>query len=280
MESFFESIKIRRLLLAYVSIVVFFCVISEVPIIKSWKPWNESLFLLLCNLGVIVWFIFKLRRSQRNMKEELISLRSSLKKSDIAFSILINITFTIGFLIAVIYAVIYLWPAGGKELLKGLNETDISTLYEIIVNAIAATFIAPVAEEFIFRGIILNRLKIKIGVKKAIIISSILFGLIHYELGIVSAVIFGICMSLIYLKTKNIFVTSSIHIINNFIVSAVQVISFLMSKGAAQQSITANDFSWYLLLIGILSLIASILMFLYFMKKNWRHVYNYEFRDV
>lgn len=270
MKEFFEGIKIRKLVLVYVSVVVFLCIISELPVIKSSKLFDETLALLLTNFGVLIWFVLKLKRSDVDVKKEIINVKSTLKKKDIALSILINITFTFGILGAAAYAVLYIWPSGMKGFLNELNQPGTNSLYSTIVYAIGASFIGPIAEEFIFRGVILNRLKMKMGIKKAIILSSILFGMIHLELGIISAAVFGICMSLIYLKTKNIFVTSTIHMINNFIVSAVQVISFLMTKGAAQKSITINDFNLYWLVFGILSLIIAVSMFFYFVKTNWK----------
>lgn len=280
MKEFFESIKIRRLVLIYVSVVVFFCIISELPVVKSSKLFDENLLLLLTNFGVLAWFILRLKKSDIDMKKEIIKVKSILKKKDIILSILINITFTVGILVAAVYILLYIWPSGMKGLFDELNQTDTNSLYSTIIYAIGASFIGPVAEEFMFRGVILNRLKMKMGIKKAIILSSILFGMIHFELGIISAVVFGVCMSLIYLKTKNIFVASTIHIINNFIVSAAQVVSFLTSKGAAGQSITINDFNLYWLVFGILSLIAGISMFVYFIKINWRKEDSIIRRDI
>ncbi|WP_097027693.1 CPBP family intramembrane glutamic endopeptidase [Clostridium peptidivorans] len=272
MEEFFESIKIRKLVLVYISVVVFFCIISELNVVKSSKLLDENLLLLLVNLGILLWFILKLKKSSVNVKKEIINLRSTLNSKDIVFSILINITLTIGLFITVIYVVRYISPSLINEILNETNEPDTSTLYSTIVNAIGVSFIGPITEEFMFRGVILNRLKMKMGIKKAVILSSILFGMIHYTLGVVSAVVFGICMSLIYLRTKNIFVTSVIHIINNFIVSVVQVISFVMSKGASQESITMNDFNLYWLIFGILFLIASVVMSGYFIKATLREI--------
>lgn len=197
------------------------------------------------------------------------------------FSIIINITITIGFVIIAIYALKSISPSFMNGLLEELNKNNSNSLYSIIINGIAASFIAPIVEELIFRGIILNRLKIKIGVKKAIIVSSILFGMIHYELGILSAIIFGICMSLIYLKTRNIFVTIAIHIINNFMVSFVQVISFLIDSNGSKENITLSSFNSLGFIAGIGCFVLGIGMSTYFIKVNWnkRITRNKEFSD-
>ena len=61
--------------------------------------------------------------------------------------------------------------------------------------------LAPIVEEFIFRYFIINQFKSK-GLKKAIIISSIAFGLMHMNL-IQSTYAFILGLILGYLYTKN-----------------------------------------------------------------------------
>ncbi|WPC39435.1 type II CAAX endopeptidase family protein [Clostridium sp. JS66] len=269
MNNFFESTKIRKMIFIYVFVVIFFCIISELSFVKSTGILDENLFLLLCNLGVLAWFMLKLRKVSYDVKNGINDLKTDLNIKDIMFSIIINITVTIGFVIIAVYALKSISPSFMNGLLEELNKSDSNSLYSIIINGIAASFIAPIVEELIFRGVILNRLKIKIGVKKAIIVSSILFGMIHYELGILSAIIFGVCMSLIYLKTRNIFATITIHIINNFMIFFVQVISFLIDRNGSKENITLSSFNSLGFIDGIGCFVLGIVMSTYFVKVNW-----------
>lgn len=76
--------------------------------------------------------------------------------------------------------------------------------------------IAPVTEEILFRGIILKGIMHKYSIKKSIIISSILFAIIHGSLqqGLY-AFISGIIFSLIYIYTGSIKFSIMAHFINN-----------------------------------------------------------------
>jgi len=86
---------------------------------------------------------------------------------------------------------------------------------------------APIYEEIIFRGFILNLFLIMFSSKKAIIFSSLIFGLWHLKniffldsISLVKQVlytglIFGPAMAFISYKTKNIWISSIIHYINN-----------------------------------------------------------------
>ncbi|AWI05417.1 CPBP family intramembrane glutamic endopeptidase [Clostridium drakei] len=269
MNNFFEGTKIRKVIFIYVFVVIFFCIISELSFVKSTGILDENLFLLLCNLGVLVWFMLKLRKVSYDVKNEINGLKTDLNIKDTMFSIIINITVSIGFVIIVVCALKSISPSFINGLLEELNKNDSNSLYSIIINGITASFIAPIVEELIFRGVILNRLKIKMGIKKAVIISSILFGMIHYELGILSAIVFGICMSLIYLKTKNIFVTIAIHIINNFMIFVVQIIYFLIDSNVSNENVALSSFNSLWFIAGIGCFVLGIVMSTYFIKVNW-----------
>ena len=84
--------------------------------------------------------------------------------------------------------------------------------------------IGPIAEELIFReGICGHLLRNGDNPWKAIWISAVLFGLIHLNPAqIPFAILMGVILGVIYVKTGNIVVTSIIHVLNNsFAVSQV-----------------------------------------------------------
>ena len=80
---------------------------------------------------------------------------------------------------------------------------------------------APIFEELLFRGIILNGLlnKYKNSSKKAIIYSAMVFGLVHLNIpqGI-NAFIGGIILGFIYCYTKSMKLSIFAHFINNLII--------------------------------------------------------------
>lgn len=82
-----------------------------------------------------------------------------------------------------------------------------------LFNVLSSVILAPVVEELLFRGVLFNRLNEKMSLILAMLISSLLFGLFH-GLG-VAQFVFGLCMCVVYLKTRNIMVPIIIHIMNN-----------------------------------------------------------------
>lgn len=78
--------------------------------------------------------------------------------------------------------------------------------------------LGPIVEELMFRGAIFHYLeKIKAG-WFPVVVSGIAFGVWHQELvQVVYAAIIGILLGYIYAKTRDIRVTITIHILNNFL---------------------------------------------------------------
>jgi len=89
-----------------------------------------------------------------------------------------------------------------------------------IIAFIAAIFIiAPVTEEFVFRGLIMTKLRSVFGAFSAIFISAVLFGLIHLMTGSIitgiHALLGGLIFGLAYEKSGSLFAAVAAHICGN-----------------------------------------------------------------
>lgn len=83
------------------------------------------------------------------------------------------------------------------------------------VYILAVVILAPVIEEFVFRGVMLSKLE-KYGTGFAIITSSIIFAIAHLDISIaVFAFFCGLCCGFIYTRTRNLWAAIAIHMINN-----------------------------------------------------------------
>ncbi|MBB1192159.1 hypothetical protein DNC80_00540 [Flavobacterium sp. SOK18b] len=98
-----------------------------------------------------------------------------------------------------------------KILLDSESDTGVYSFITIVIAA-------PILEELIFRGIILNGLLKSYSPLKSIIISSLLFGLMHLNPGqFIGASMGGILSGWVYFKTKKITLPIIIHMTNNFL---------------------------------------------------------------
>ena len=109
----------------------------------------------------------------------------------------------------------YLFPSFGS----GYSEIEKMLTNSYFISVFASVCVlAPIMEEIMFRGIILNNLLSKRSVWYSIIISSFIFGLIHMNLlqG-TNAFILGIALSIVFIKTRNIYACMFGHFLNNLI---------------------------------------------------------------
>lgn len=89
---------------------------------------------------------------------------------------------------------------------------DITTPSTII----AVVIIAPIGEEIIFRGMITKLLLEEYRPTKAILISALIFGIIHFNPAqIPGAIIAGILLGWLYYKTRSVIPGIILHFINN-----------------------------------------------------------------
>lgn len=128
-----------------------------------------------------------------------------------------------------------------------------------------AVIMAPIFEEIVFRGIIQKGL-INKGVNpwKAIIISAVIFGLVHGNpWQFVGAVLLGTVLGLVYHKTKSLLLPILLHAFNNLCSS---ILIFYGKTESFAETFKISE--WAILVIGIVFF--SIFCYL-FMKKYRVH---------
>ncbi|MBE9468875.1 MAG: CPBP family intramembrane metalloprotease [Bacteroidetes bacterium] len=85
-----------------------------------------------------------------------------------------------------------------------------------VFSFIAIVIAAPILEELIFRGIILNGFLQRYSPTKSIIISSVLFGFLHLNpWQFIGALIFSLFSGWIYYRTRKLTLSILIHSVNN-----------------------------------------------------------------
>ena len=87
---------------------------------------------------------------------------------------------------------------------------------------ITAVGSAAVLEEILCRGLIFETLHKRWGIKRSIFISSLFFGMIHFDPATaIIAVIAGMIFGVMYVRTSSLFATIIVHAINNAVAYAM-----------------------------------------------------------
>ncbi len=128
-----------------------------------------------------------------------------------------------GFIAALLIAqlILYLFPQN-MEIAKRLSEFLIGD--QSVVTSVAVIALLPaVCEEVLYRGFLVTAFKDKSSDKRAIILSSILFGLMHIDfIRIIPTMILGLSLSYAVCKTGSLIVPMLMHFLNNGITVFVQ----------------------------------------------------------
>lgn len=178
--------------------------------------------------------------------------RNSIKTMKLMFFFFI--IFVLNFFVSeitnlVLYGIFNFIPHGHK------NETSLS-----VQLVLYSAFIAPVFEELLYRGVVLRHLE-KYGGVFAVIISSVLFSLMHQNIAqIPVSFAGGIVMG--YIAYMYSFKWAAvIHILNNFTIE----LSYLLSN---KKELYGTAFDYTLLCLSILFIIFYILKNIVDIRKN------------
>ena len=134
----------------------------------------------------------------------------------------------------------------------------------IYTDIIYAICIAPVLEEIVFRGVIMNDLK-KYGYKVAIVINSILFGLIHYNINNTGQyIVLGIIFSYIAYK-YSLKYSILLHILCN-IPSVISIIFYINRDSYSTEALLSYS--------GLLVIILFLFLILGLIRKKYKEIFS------
>lgn len=241
--------EISVLLIALIGLVIFFDVIGY-HVGEDWVY-----------VGVIIYFIYRLRFFSTEFKQDLNHVFAKITPKSLFTIVLVNVFFSYGMLYLSIFALDYI--PGFRELIYApLFSVLAGGSFAGILGVLSTIFVSPICEELLFRGVILNRLKLIVPTSFAIVISSILFGILHSYGSIISASVFGVCMCVIYIKTKNILTCVLAHFINNLLAE-------LLAHIDSGNLIFTNDI--FIVIFSILAIV-SLYLLIISLRQEWKYI--------
>ena len=136
-----------------------------------------------------------------------------------------------------------------------------------IASFVSLVILAPLLEEVVFRGYLLQRLWRKLGLVNAVLLSSALFGAIHQDT--LGAAIFGAGMCYLYLQTRSLYVPILAHALYNLTCWLWEFVG-LMVEGMEYYRYTVEDFQADAWMSGIWALLAFGIAYVYIRKGYYR----------
>lgn len=181
----------------------------------------------------------------------------------------VTIIFSLSAFIVLFYLLSLLAPAFVKQLLNNVADTptieNSNSFASNLLISIALCIVAPVTEEFLFRGIILQRWATKWGIRAGLLSSSLLFGFLHPQ-NPIGLSLLGIILGVLYIKTRSLFIPIAFHAFNNILAVSTQFLPRDSSNVKPAEGLQNLISYWW---IGLLLMAISLPFLLRFIGKNW-----------
>ncbi len=145
--------------------------------------------------------------------------------------------------------------------------------------AISVLIFAPIMEELFYRGIIFQKLAIQKSTAKALVVSALIFTIVHFRYDVISLFAIGVTLAILYLKTKQIIVPIICHFLYNLMVTINMIYWQFFSNSDRLTNITISEFQQDFidsLELKILFVVLSAPYLCYFIYKNFPHDSNIE----
>lgn len=136
----------------------------------------------------------------------------------------------------------------------------------LVLYGITIAVIAPIVEELLFRGMIMQSLR-KYGNGFAVVASALMFGLYHGNfVQMVFAFIAGLVMGLVVVRTGSLWTSILIHFINNGISVSIQMVQRYADENTV--NMVNNIIVLSLLVLGAISLIYLLMKDKHFFRGD------------
>jgi len=270
-ESSFEAVKIRYLVLW---IVLFFVVMIGLLVathtLLNGAEWSVGFGLLFYGL-ISYWMLRNFREINLDYSKFIGHIPRDYNWFSLLTIVFAVIIFSLGMGELSRYILSVLDPGilaelPSTSLFYTPQDTPLAPFMNFL-DFLTGVIAAPIVEEFLFRGVILHRFTFKWGLKKAVIASSVIFGLLHSDF--IGAFIFALVMCILYIKTATLLVPILAHMINNMLAYGTQILSNINQQNTAYVSTSPHP---NIGVAALLLFVAGVIIF-YFLYKNWPKIY-------
>jgi hypothetical protein len=272
-QPLFETPKFRQLLfivgllwLGFVGLVLVSMTMGEFPIDFT-DPIVTPCFYLFLFGGASGWVIWQYRQRGIQLRSLLGPWPSPIRWRAIWGLWITLFLFSLGAFQVSFTLLSFLTPQLVESTLQetiflGPEKTAWPWLYNVLMVGILVVA-APVLEEFLFRGFLLHRWGTRWRLGTAVILSSVLFGVLHSN--IVGLTVFGLVMALLYLRSRSLGLVMIVHSLNNAIAACLEIATRLLGADLQPSLATFRANVW----LGLLFLAVSTPWVVRFVRQNW-----------
>ena len=217
----------------------------------------SMLIYYLLSIGIPFWIVYLIRKKKTGVD----SFNMTIENNRIIPFVIVG---TIALLFGIITPIGDLIPiteSFKKILMDSGSQTGIIVFFLMVIAA-------PILEELIFRGVILDGLLNKYSPTKSILISSLLFGLVHLNpWQFVTGFIIGIFSGWVYYRTRRLSFSIIIHATANL---SGFLMRYLIDVDSYMNYTLLQKYGgWTNLLLAILASVLIVVVCIYYLRKEF-----------
>ena len=261
----FNEVKIISSVLVYIliSIVV---MIPFVFVDESFFDSNSEIMELIVNTLFALFLFYKFGLNFQKLANLIKDYLEKINIKEILNVVFTQIIISVGATLLMLAVLCFV----NIDLANSLNSSSDDLISNTVISFIITVLCAPIIEELFFRVVCFKRLSKIFDVYIGMVVSSICFGLLHVELAVVGAVIFGFANCILYLKYRNILIPMTVHFLNNLLVSIPMLFSG-NDASSETELLTQSDASLYLVM-GLIAFSIGVFLFVKFILKNRQYI--------
>jgi uncharacterized protein len=220
----FNHLKVRHLILANLAITAGLGILLGMLRLNPDSSFFVPIVYIVSMMTTCVWAWRRCWQLQINVTEIIGKLPTKMPWFKIIGLTILVLAFSLGSGLVFLSLLSYLFPSLVMIFTQSSKVEDLAAsaaLADKVGLFLVLVVFAPLTEEFLFRGIILNRWSQKWGMAKSLLATSLFFGCLHANP--VGLSMFGLVMGLLYLRTQTLWIPVICHTLNNLVVFLVTV---------------------------------------------------------
>ena len=225
---------------------------------------GDVAFMLSLYGALLGWIVWVCRNSGISLRRLVGRLPSGHDWLTALGLLAVTMIFSIGSWEIFAYCLALAAPGVLEFLIEAVESTPDPTLaYLVAMTAVTVVF-APVIEEVLFRGILLNRWATKWSVPTAVVATSVAFGFLHaHPVGIT---VVGLVAAILYLKTGSLLIPIAFHVANNLVATILEFMAGPMEPldvAAEIQEIRDAGLS------GVGIVLVTLPILIWYLRRHW-----------
>jgi membrane protease YdiL (CAAX protease family) len=203
--------------------------------------------------GLASWLLYRARRSPYEVDLPALTMMPRRRSDWQLLAIVLPLVAAgAGALYLVTLAISFVSP---ETVAASLGESEPGSgalALRLLPGELIEEVIGAIAEEWLFRGVLLHLWARRFGVRFAVLATSLLFAALHAD--VLGSFIFGIVMAALYVRTGTLLVPIAAHLAFNVFISLGSV---ALGDGGA---VTLGEFreDWWMAVVGFFGAVAAI----------------------